>query len=159
VTNALSIADRLDLAELTTTYAAAVDERDWAMVADLFVPAAVLRTPDPPRSLAPVVESAGREQILATVRRLTAYVRTMHHLTGSVWRADGTTGAFGRTTAVAHHVEDLSEPRSWVWHLIYRDRCVRGEDGWRFERRELTVAMIEGRSVLRVQPSAAPPGQ
>ena len=147
----LSTADRLDLVELTARYAAAVDQRDWDGAADLFALGGVLVTPDPPHSMEPVVDRAGRDAVREAVSRLHRFARTVHHLTGSVWHADGD-GASGRTTAVAHHVEEGAEARTWVWHLVYDDRCVRSEDGWQFARRALTLVLVETRPVFKVLP-------
>lgn len=147
----LSAVDQLDLVALTARYAAAVDERDWDGATDLFALGGVLHVPDPPRSLDPVLDHVGRDAVRAAVARLEEFARTVHHLTGSVWVADGD-GATGRTTAVAHHVENGPEPRSWVWHLRYDDRCVRGTDGWQFARRALSLLLVEARPVARVLP-------
>ena len=151
--------DQQALTGLVAGYAAAVDRRDWTALAALFTSDAVLVTPDPPRSLGPTTTSRGPEAIVATVRAVESFACTLHHLTGTVWsggagEASGRTSGrtSGRSTAVAHHVEDGAEPRSWVWHLEYADTCVRGEGGWRFARRELTLRMIELRPLVRVLP-------
>lgn len=153
----LSPADHTPLTQLVASYAGAVDGRDWTGVAGLFAPDAVLVMPDPPRSLAPVLEACGRDAIAAAMSQLSAFARTFHHVTGSVWVPDGLDHVVGRTTSEAHHVEDTAEPRSWVWHVVYQDRCVRDGRGWLFERRELTVALIEARPVARVLPFDPPP--
>jgi hypothetical protein len=156
VTGELRAQDHSDLTQLAASYAAAVDDRDWTRLAALFTPGAVLVRPDPPRSLTPSLEEIGAAAIVAAVGQLTAFARTFHHLTGSIWTSDGIT-ATGRTTAEAHHLEAGENARSWVWHLIYLDRCVRGAAGWVFSRRELTIAIIEVRPVARVLPFATPP--
>lgn len=153
----LSPADRQDLHELTARYAAGADQRDWAGVAGLFLPDGVLVTPDPPRSMEPVLERVGRDAVREAVSRLQRFARTVHHQTGSVWAVDGD-GATGRTTAVAHHVEEGPEPRTWVWHLVYDDRCVRTAEGWRFARRALTLVLVESRPVFAVLPFAPAAG-
>ena len=130
--------------ELAAAYAAAVDARDWAALADLFVEDAVLVTPDPPRSLDPVVESRGREQIVATIRRVEAFAATEHRVGSTDWEGDDAT-ATGRTTGEAHHHVDGAEPHSWVWYVEYRDEVVRTGAGWRFTTRALTVSRIEKR--------------
>lgn len=152
MTDPLSNAQRLDLAELAVTYAVAVDERDWDRLGSLFTAEAVLVSPDPPRALMPVQEASGRDAIVAAVRQLDGFARTVHHVTGSVWKRGEGDLALGRTTAVAHHVEDAEPTRSFVWHLIYSDRARWAASGWLFERRELTVAMIETRPIARVLP-------
>ena len=92
---------------------------------------------------------------ISTTPASSSFARTVHHVTGSVWSADGD-GAAGRTTAVAHHVEvprgTEGEGRSWVWHLVYDDRCVRGPDGWQFARRALSLMLVEARTIALVHP-------
>ena len=130
--------------DLVAAYAAAVDARNWAGLADLFVEGAVLATPDPPRSLEPVVESRGREAIVATVRKVEAFASTQHLVGSSEWQVDETT-ATGVTTGEAHHHVDGPEPHSWVWYVEYRDECVLTGSGWQFATRALTVLRIEKR--------------
>lgn len=151
----LTSEDRLELVGLVSAYAAAVDGRDWEALGTLFVDEAVLVTPDPPRSLAPVVESHGREAILATIGAVASFACTLHHLTGSTWSTLGEY-ALGRTTGTAHHVEAGAQPRSWVWHVVYADAFTRTDLGWRIARRELTVRMIEARPMVQVLPFAGP---
>jgi hypothetical protein len=152
---------RMELADLAARYAAAVDSREWERLAALFTADAVLIGPDVPRSLAPVLDSRGREAIVATMHQLTAFASTFHHVTGSYWTANGRNGALGRTTTIAHHVEapppGTEETRSWVWHVVYEDRCTRTEAGWQFERRALTVKMVEARPIARALAFEPPP--
>lgn len=150
-------ADQLALVQLTARYAAAVDGREWDALGALFAADAELVTPGSGASLGMAATATGREEIVAAVRQIEAFARTFHHLTGSIWTLDGST-ATGRTTCVAHHVEDGPEQRSWAWHVIYEDRCVREASGWLFERRELTIAMIEARLMARVLPFEPPAG-
>ncbi|MCW2755641.1 MAG: hypothetical protein JWQ32_3052 [Marmoricola sp.] len=158
MTGDLDPGDHLALDQLTAAYAAAVDTRDWNVLAGLFTADAVLSSPGPPHSLGTRSAASGRDEIVAAVRQIEVFARTFHHLTGSVWTASERSTASGRTTCVAHHVEDEAESRSWAWHVIYEDRCVRGESGWLFERRKLTIAMIEARPMARVLGFAAPAG-
>jgi hypothetical protein len=143
MTSGLSVADRLELGDLIACYAAAVDSRDWEQVAGLFMPDGELISPDPPRSLAPVTVARGRDEIMAAMRQLEHFDCTVHHITGTVLTVTDS-GASGRTTAIAHHVR---ESRSVVWHLIYQDEFVQTDGGWRFDRRALTIRLIESRTV------------
>lgn len=127
---------------LVAAYAAAVDARDWAALADLFVEDGVLLTPDPPRSLEPVVASRGWEEIVSTVRKVEAFASTEHRVESSEWRVEDA-AAVGFTTGEAHHHVDGPEPHSWVWYVEYRDECIRTGTGWRFATRALTVRRIE----------------
>lgn len=130
--------------DLVTAYAVAVDARDWAALADLFVEDAVLLTPDPPRSLEPVVASRGRDAIVATVQQVAAFAATEHRVQPGTWQLDGAT-ASGSTTGEAHHHVDAPQPHTWVWYVEYRDACVRTGTGWRFATRALTLHRIEKR--------------
>jgi len=131
--------------DLVAAYAGAVDARNWAALADLFVEGAVLVTPDPPRSLEPVVESRGRDRIVATVRQVEAFAGTEHRVVSTRWQVADST-ATGLTTGEAHHHVAGPEPHSWVWYVEYRDECIRTGSGWRFETRALTVRRIEKQS-------------
>ncbi|MFL6022854.1 MAG: nuclear transport factor 2 family protein [Marmoricola sp.] len=137
--------DTAELDDLVRAYAAAVDHRDWVALGELFTDDAALVTPDPPRSLAPVLESRGREAIVALVSQVAAFAGTTHVVATSEWQISGS-GASGRTTGEAHHHVDGPEPHSWVWDVEYRDRCVRTANGWRIAFRALSVPRIEKRS-------------
>ncbi|WP_183407134.1 nuclear transport factor 2 family protein [Nocardioides marmorisolisilvae] len=128
--------------DLVTAYAAAVDARDWVALADLFVEDGALITPDPPRSLEPVIASIGRDAIVATVRKVEGFAGTDHVVDSTHWQVDGS-AASGLTIGQAHHHVDGPEPHSWVWYVEYRDDAVRTEAGWRFATRRLTLARIE----------------
>lgn len=140
----LSGQDLAELDALVAAYAAAVDARDWVTLGGLFTEDAVLLTPDPPRSLDPVLEAAGRIAIVATVQQVAAFAGTEHLVTRSEWSGSGDE-ATGRTTGEAHHHVDGPDPHSWVWHVSYVDDCVRTEAGWRIARRALAVRQIEKR--------------
>ena len=53
----MSVADRLALTDLVHLYAAAVDDRRFDDVVELFTDTAELRLPDPPQHLEPVRRS------------------------------------------------------------------------------------------------------
>ena len=133
-------------ADLVTAYARAVDGRDWTALADLFTEEAVLVTPDPPRSLDPVLEARGRTAILAAVSKVSTFDRTEHVVTSTTWDVDGDV-ASGTTTGEAHHVVLGADPHAWVWQVEYADEAVQVAGGWRFARRALTVRAIEKRPV------------
>lgn len=157
MTTPLTATDRLDLLDLVHRYAATVDARDWDAVGALFVPDGRLTVPDPPRSTAPTTVAVGRPAVRALLEPLEAFARTVHHVTGSTWTADGADGARGRTTGVAHHVEAGEQPVDWIWHLEYADRAVRTADGWLLAERDLHLRLVErGSPVLVDRP---PPGR
>lgn len=145
----LHAADRLALADLVHLYAAAVDDRRFDDVAELFTETAELRLPDPPRSLEPVRSQRGRDGVRAAMDALLAVERTEHAIVGEVYAVGPEPGyALGRITAIAHHwtrhddrVTDL------VWHLRYDDEYLRTASGWRIHGRALTINAIETRTV------------
>ncbi|MFL6107987.1 MAG: nuclear transport factor 2 family protein [Marmoricola sp.] len=138
----LSEQDLAELDALVSAYAAAVDARDWAALGDLFTEDAALVTPDPPRSLEPVLGWRGRAEIVAAVSEVAAFASTSHVVVSSEWEPSGS-GALGRTTGEAHHRVEGPDPHSWVWDVLYQDRCVRTGDGWKLSVRALTVLKIE----------------
>jgi hypothetical protein len=66
----LSVADRLAVADLVHLYAAAVDDRRFDDVVELFTETAELHLPDPPRSLDPVRVLHGRDGVRAAMKAL-----------------------------------------------------------------------------------------
>jgi hypothetical protein len=80
----LSTADRLALADLVHLYAAAVDDRRFDDVIELFTQTAELRLPDPPRSLEPVRSLRGRDGVRTAMAALVAE-RTEHAIVGEVY--------------------------------------------------------------------------
>lgn len=151
----LAIADRLALTDLVHLYAAAVDDRRFADVAELFTETAELRLPEPPRHLEPVRSRHGREGVLSALETLADVTRTEHELVGEVYAPGPTTDyALGRITAVAHHWNLTAEqPTDLVWHVRYDDEYLRTSAGWRIHGRALTINAIETRTLRRLRPA------
>jgi SnoaL-like domain len=151
---ALVVADRLALADLVHLYAAAVDDRRFGDVVELFTETAELRLPDPPRSLDPVRMHRGRDGVRSAMATLAGLARTEHAIVGEVF-APGSDAdyALGRITCVAHHFtvngDDVTD---LVWHLRYDDEYLRTRSGWRIHGRALTINAIEKQSVRRLRP-------
>src|SRR5690349_25133453 len=100
----LAVVDRLAVADLVHLYAAAVDDRRFRDVAELFTETAELRLPDPPRELLPVRHWHGWDGVLSALSSLTEVARTQHEVVGEVYAAGPEADyALGRITAVAHH--------------------------------------------------------
>lgn len=150
----LSAADRLALADLVHLYAAAVDDRRFDEVVELFTETAELRLPDPPRELEPVRHYQGRDGVHAAMAPLAGIDRTEHAIVGEVY-AEGpdVDYALGRITCVAHHwsVAD-GQTTAVVWHLRYDDEYLRTPSGWRIHGRALVINAIESRPVRRLRP-------
>jgi len=149
----LAVVDRLAVADLVHLYAAAVDDRRFRDVAELFTETAELRLPDPPRELLPVRHWHGRDGVLSALSSLTEVARTQHEVVGEVYAAGPEADyALGRITAVAHHWTFGPEhPTDLVWHVRYDDEYLRTPVGWRIHGRALTINAIETRQMRRLR--------
>ncbi len=150
---AISADERAALSDLVHRYAALVDERRFASVAELFTGTAVLAVPEPPQALEPVHTHRGRDAIAAAVATVASVARTEHAIIGEVYdEATGPGAARGRVACVAHHWDRRGDELvDVVWHLRYDDEYEL-TDRWRIGRRALTINAIETRSVRRVRP-------
>ncbi len=149
----LAVADRLALADLVHLYAAAVDDRRFGDVVELFTETAELRLPDPPRSLDPVRRHQGRDGVRAAMAALSGLARTQHAIVGEVY-APGTEAdyALGRITCIAHHFSISDEQATdLIWHLRYDDEYLRTRSGWRIHGRALTINAIETQPIRRLR--------
>ncbi|WP_027945688.1 nuclear transport factor 2 family protein [Amycolatopsis taiwanensis] len=141
----LSAADRIELTDLVSRYAAYVDERS-PEAPELFCTDAVLVMPSPPGRLDPVDVHTGRSEIGAALAALDDFPLTRHAITGSVFDPGTHPGtATGRVACIAHHLRERApgEVGNIVWHLHYADRYVETRAGWLFSRREVHIDWIE----------------
>ena len=144
--------DRAALSELVHRYAARVDDRDFAGVADLFTEDAELILPDPPERLDPVSSRHGRAGVRAALATLASVTRTRHAIVGEVYDAAGPDAGTGRVACVAHHFSARGDGfTDLVWHLRYDDAYRREDDGWRIARRALTIDAIETGPIRRLR--------
>lgn len=150
----LAVADRLALADLVHLYAAAVDDRRFGDVTELFTETAELRLPEPPARLDPVRRWDGRDGVRTALSALTEVVRTQHEIVGEVYAPGTDAGyALGRITAVAHHWSfGPDHPTDLVWHMRYDDEYLLTPKGWRIHGRALTINAIETRPLRRLRP-------
>ena len=149
----LSVTDRLALTDLVHLYAAAVDDRRFDDVIQLFTDTAELRLPDPPRILEPVRRFNGHDGVRSAMAALAGVARTEHAIVGEVY-AEGTEAnyALGRITCVAHHWSHSDEEATdLVWHLRYDDEYLLSPSGWRIHGRALTINAIETRPIRRLR--------
>ncbi|MDP9166154.1 MAG: nuclear transport factor 2 family protein [Actinomycetota bacterium] len=149
----LAIADRLAIADLVHLYAAAVDDRRFADVIELFTETSELRLPDPPRELEPVILKRGRAGVGEAMAALRVVDRTEHEIVGEVYAVGPEPGyALGRITCVAHHwTRSAEQITDVVWHLRYDDEYLRTPAGWRIHGRRLTINAIDTRPVRRLR--------
>lgn len=146
----LTVADRVELADLVARYAATVDDRSFVAAAALFTDDAVLGMPSPPENLGPSTVYDGRAAITEALCAVEAFELTQHAIVGQIFDGDDQT-ATGRVTSIAHHLGRRSpvEPRNLVWHMHYLDSYRNNDGVWRFARRELYVDWIETRTPRR----------
>lgn len=138
----LRLEDRARIDELTTAYAYAVDDGDWAAYEALFVPDAHID-----------YQSAGG--IAGAPAEVTAWMRdsmalftwSMHSLSTQRVVFTGPDTAAGSMHVMARHgltwegVDELMDVSA-----VYHDEYVRTAHGWRFaSRREQTLAVVGGR--------------
>ena len=149
----LAPADRLALTDLIHLYAAAVDDRRFGDVVELFTETAELRLPDPPRELHPVLVQRGWDGVRAAMRALGEVERTEHAIVGEVYTNGPEPGyALGRITCIAHHWTRAGDQLTdLVWHLRYDDEYLRTPLGWRIHGRALTINAIETRPIRRLR--------
>lgn len=149
----LAATDRLAVADLVHLYAAAVDDRRFGDVVELFTDTAELRLPDPPHSLDPVRTLSGRDGVRSAMLTLAGLVRTQHEIVGEVYAPGADADyALGRITCVAHHFSVTDDgPTDLVWHLRYDDEYLRTPSGWRIHGRALTINAIETRPIRRIR--------
>lgn len=154
---ALTVDDRLLLTDLVHRYAVLVDDRDAAGVAALFAEDGSLVSPDPPRTLEPVVEHLGRAGVERAIAPIVTLEASVHAITGVVFDPGDTPGtASGRITCSAHHLSRHEDTlRDVVWVVRYRDSYRRTDEGWRFVRRAAALSFLESRPVRAVRPGPA----
>lgn len=147
-------AARAAVHDLVARYAAAVDDRRFDVVADLFTDDAVLLAPDPPTALGPTVAHDGPAAIGAAMAALAGFTATFHAVHGVVVDLSDNETATGRVTCTAHHMNAGGDRhRDLVWHLVYRDTYRHTGAGWRFARRELRIISIDTANPRAVGPT------
>ncbi len=148
--------DEQALRRLSAAYAAAVDDRDGAGFAALFVEAGELLVPDVPGELRPVVSRSGHEALRRVPDGLRRFDRTFHQVSDHRFTIDGRE-ATGEVQCVAHHVRAgrgaAGGPGTdTVWFIRYTDDYVRTAEGWRFARRTLHLQWVEEHPVMLLPP-------
>ncbi|MGA8332218.1 MAG: nuclear transport factor 2 family protein [Mycobacterium sp.] len=145
--------NRAGISDLVHRYSAAVDDRQFDSVVQLFTETAELILPDPPTALEPVRLHRGHTAISAAIVAVAAVIRTEHAIVGEVYDdAPWPDVAHGRVACIAHHwSQDADQVTDVVWHLRYDDEYQLTDAGWRIARRALTINAIETRPVRRLR--------
>ena len=125
------VEDRLALRELVDRYACIADDRDYALVDQVFSEDGVL--------VGPGFELAGRDAIRAGMQGIEQYEATLHCVHNQLVEIDGD-DATGETWCVASHLFSAEGQRQKLdWGIRYRDAYRRTAAGWRITRRELRL--------------------
>ena len=125
------IADRIALRELVERYARIPDDRDYALVADVFCADATLAGPG--------FTLTGHDAIRAAMQSIEQYSATLHCVHNHLVEIDGDQ-ARGETWCIANHLHEVDgQPHKLDWGIRYQDRYRREPGGWRISRRELRV--------------------
>jgi len=137
------VSDRLDLAALVSRYALAVDRRDRAEIAAVFVADAVLSVADAGEPAGRRVVAEGGDTIAGFIMSLGdpgggQYPGPTAHVIGAHVSTVTGDAATGETRCVAHHVTlSGNELELRTSYLRYVDTFVRTGDGWKFGARTL----------------------
>ena len=125
------VADRLALRELVERYARIPDDRDYALVDEIFSEDATLAGPG--------FELAGREAIRAAMQQIEQYSATLHCVHNHLVEIDAD-AATGEVWCVANHLHEVDGvPSKLDWGIRYRDAYAREAGSWRIARRELEL--------------------
>ncbi len=140
--------DRLALQDLAAHYARCVDRRDFAPLADLFVPSGrIVVYHGDPAKIDPTWTLDGVEKIIAGMNQLDQYRATQHVLGQQTAEIEGDS-ARGETYCMANHLhEEDGRMLNFVMAIRYQDSFVRTADGWRFSERVLATDWTEDRPV------------
>ena len=154
---AADTADLLALRRLIESYAIAVDDRDGAALAALFVPDGrllVYEADSGEQSYA----YRGRAELATLADEMERlYIRTLHVVANVVCEVDGDR-ATGTPYTIAHHLRDDGRgPQIVTMPVRYRDTYVRTAEGWCFEERICTVQWRERRLAIQWPPPPPAP--
>lgn len=129
--DARELADRIALRDLVTRYASIPDDRNYALVDELFTEDAEL--------VGPGFSMSGRDQIRAAMQAIEQYSATLHSVHNQIVAITGD-HAEGETYCVANHLHEIDGvPHKLDWGIRYKDRYRRDGRVWRIARRELCV--------------------
>jgi hypothetical protein len=125
------IADRLELRRLVDLYARIPDDRNYALVDQIFTDDATLAGPG--------FELTGHEPIRAGMRSIERYSATFHAVHNQLVEIYGD-DAHGDTWCVANHLHEKGgRPYKLDWGIRYKDRYRRVDGSWRIARRGLEL--------------------
>jgi hypothetical protein len=138
--------DRLEIDDLLTRYAVAIDSRRWDLLQTVFTPDATI---DYSSSGAPKGSVA---EISAWLEKfLTPFAMNQHMTLNKYIVLDGDAGT-GRTYFLNpnSYLDENGEPRLIFVGGYYNDRFVRTADGWRISEREEEAAWVQSEDSMDV---------
>src|SRR6185295_5824682 len=144
--NLQQIADRIEIDDLLTRYATALDAKDWDTWADCFTPDAFID----------YTSAGGVKGTLPEVRRwlsevMALFPMTQHLVTNRAVRVDGNTATCRSALFNPMGLPDNDSLMIFFDGAYYRDKLVRTVDGWRIAERieESTFSTRRHRVMLR----------
>ena len=128
-----ALADRAELADLVARHSLWTDEGRYDETDRLFTEDVVVRSPRG--------EARGIEALIGLVAGRDTYARTLHNKSNLVIEVDGEVASVHAHDIAVFVIDDKSEA---VAAGIHRYGARRTEDGWRFDRLEITpIALTE----------------
>jgi ketosteroid isomerase-like protein len=147
------LADRLDLQQLISAYALAVDRHDRAAIAALFADDAILAVADSTSPSGQRIVVQGRDAIAEFIVELAQpggahFPGPTAHITGALVLVIEADTASGNSQCVAHHITNISgQMVHHTSYLRYQDGFVRRRGGWLIRTRVLHHDFQETRPV------------
>ncbi|NKY60717.1 nuclear transport factor 2 family protein [Nocardia flavorosea] len=127
--------DRDAVTETVTRYTYALDDRDWALLDEVFAPDAVVRY-----GAAAAPEVRGRADIVAMIRSFLDRCGPSQHLLGNhIVDIDGDTASSVCKARVLHLGAGDNSNITYECVGVYRDRLTRSAHGWRIIERTFVI--------------------
>ena len=134
------LADHSAVRDLAVRYCSAVDQRDWDLLAEVFLPDATVRLPQS------VVITGSDEIVLRYRRGLERFDVTHHMVSNHEIDVDGDSAHHTCLVHAQHVRYDAPGGSNYVIGGRYTDELVRTQQGWRIAHRELVFIWTEGNS-------------
>jgi 3-phenylpropionate/cinnamic acid dioxygenase small subunit len=138
------LADRIEIGELLARYSTALDDRDWPLLADVFLPDAVC-------DYGSLGNPRGVDEITTLVRRTINDLDATQHLVGNVVVKVHGDEATADCYLISQHIRKGTPGGDhYLLGGRYSDRVVRTPAGWRIAHRTLHRMWTSGnRDVVR----------